>query len=95
MRGTEWSSCVVCLRSFKVGDGASLGVESDSERVFKTDFIGVQTADADDSRSCLVARVGDCARGGESGLEKVSRIIASSFDARFIVVGKQTDTSLL
>jgi hypothetical protein len=84
MEGTEWSSCVVCFRSFSFGDGASVGVESDSERAFKVDFNGVQRVDP--LRSFTPSRDlgGDWARGGVSESEKGSLTILSSLDAGFI-----------
>jgi hypothetical protein len=81
MSGRQWSSWVVCFRSFSVGDGASVGVESDSERVFKVDFNGVQRTPRSFASS---AGWGDCARGGVSRLEKDLRIVVSSLNVGFI-----------
>jgi hypothetical protein len=81
MRGTDWSSWLVCLRSFNFGDGASVGVVSERERVFKVDFIGVQRADAP-PRPFTPSRVGG--RGGVSESERGSLRIASSLDVGFI-----------
>jgi hypothetical protein len=43
-----WSSFEVCVFSLSVGDGASFGVESDSDRAFEGDLEGLRTARTED-----------------------------------------------